>query len=420
MSSDNLKKNGEPSTSSQPLRTIPSESLPPSILDPIQTDYFETLDPALIKQELHDVLGVNGLPYWKAMNGYLLGQLGRAEVLDMIRDFLKGKDLTLHNRLLMSLLQSASDSSSLSPGALLRKRRRAGEQDGFDMDDTHIEPSTRVQTWLSGITARDRVRIRRTVLGQDKENGVNEDGDGDGASTNGISKNKRNPFSQAILPRLAPSQRLLPSSIQLYQRLSTLAQASGLTLAPEGEHDIGEFMAVSMDAHLSDVLHSLVHLTGRNTPGTIRLGRKRRRSHSSNEVTPEPFVDGYIPKPDLSSLQSLFTLAPGLHPQASPALYKLSSSLAESQKENQAGGVDGVYTGGKTARRTDGMKSPDRSFSGNTQDAKVAELAEKGLLKVDKAGRQSEAGEEGGKKAKKHTLHWLYEDPALILKDVMG
>lgn len=43
-----------------------------------------------IKQELHDVLGEAGLPYWKSLNAYLVGQLGRAELEDMVRGWLKG------------------------------------------------------------------------------------------------------------------------------------------------------------------------------------------------------------------------------------------------------------------------------------------------------------------------------------------
>lgn len=44
-----------------------------------------------IKQELHDTLGENGLPYWKALNGYLLGQIGKLEMEGMVKSWLKGK-----------------------------------------------------------------------------------------------------------------------------------------------------------------------------------------------------------------------------------------------------------------------------------------------------------------------------------------
>jgi transcriptional coactivator HFI1/ADA1 len=45
-------------------------------------------------------------------------------------------------------------------------------------------------------------------------------------------------------------------------------------------------------------------------------------------------------------------------------------------------------------------------------------LMEENLLKLDKAGKDGEG--EGGKKDKKHGLHWKYEDPAMILKDILG
>lgn len=44
-----------------------------------------------LKQDLHDALGEHGLAYWKALNGYLLGQVGRGEVVDLVRTWLKGK-----------------------------------------------------------------------------------------------------------------------------------------------------------------------------------------------------------------------------------------------------------------------------------------------------------------------------------------
>jgi hypothetical protein len=49
------------------------------------------VDLGAIKQDLHDALGENGLPYWKALNGYLLGQIGKSEMESMVKGWLKGK-----------------------------------------------------------------------------------------------------------------------------------------------------------------------------------------------------------------------------------------------------------------------------------------------------------------------------------------
>lgn len=58
---------------------------PPADLPP-----YERIDLDAIKQELHDALGENGLPYWKALNGFLLGQLRRDELVGMVHKWLKG------------------------------------------------------------------------------------------------------------------------------------------------------------------------------------------------------------------------------------------------------------------------------------------------------------------------------------------
>jgi transcriptional coactivator HFI1/ADA1 len=45
-----------------------------------------------IKQQLHDALGEDGLPYWKAVGAYLIGQIAKEELANMVRGWLKGKD----------------------------------------------------------------------------------------------------------------------------------------------------------------------------------------------------------------------------------------------------------------------------------------------------------------------------------------
>jgi len=60
--------------------TIRAEHLPP----------FQRTDINALKQELHDVLGDRGLPYWRALNGYLLGQIARDEIVSIVNRWLKG------------------------------------------------------------------------------------------------------------------------------------------------------------------------------------------------------------------------------------------------------------------------------------------------------------------------------------------
>ena len=60
---------------------------------------FRRVDIHAVKQELHDVLGEDGLPYWKALNGYLLGQVGRDELEIMVKGWLKGTKCELSDDL---------------------------------------------------------------------------------------------------------------------------------------------------------------------------------------------------------------------------------------------------------------------------------------------------------------------------------
>ena len=220
------------------------------------------------------------------------------------------------------------------------------------------------------------------------------------------------------MPPLAIPARHLPSSHHLSLHLSQLAKAHDLALAPEAASEIGEFMAVGIDAHLSDLLHGVVHLVGHERPGvdTVRIppGLKRepgdRMSIDGDDVKQE---EGELPAPDLETLQSLFTIAPGLHPQASPALYKLATSLTRAEAEH--------HSPLKVEREASLQTSPPPVQTGLSKMEAVSQrLLETGLLKIDKAGRQSEGAEGEGKKDRKHNLHWKYEDPAVILKDMLG
>jgi len=217
------------------------------------------------------------------------------------------------------------------------------------------------------------------------------------------------------MPSLAVSARQLPSSHQLSHRLSEVAKAYDLNLSPDAMNDIGEFMAVCVDAHLSELLHGVVHLTARERPGcdTIRVPKGIKPEPNDGMSIDGEHIkqeEGDLPKPNIDTFQSLFTIAPGLHPQASPAMFKLASSLTLAEAEYNSP-VNLERKPSITTVETNGMSKAE---------AVSAKLLENGLLKIDKAGRQSEGGDGDGKKDRKHNLHWKYEDPELILRDVLG
>lgn len=84
-----LQSQPHASTSSQPHMTTPASYHP--LPRPLPLPPLVRVDTQAIKQELHDALGENGLAYWKAVNGYLVGGLSRGELESMIRGWLKGE-----------------------------------------------------------------------------------------------------------------------------------------------------------------------------------------------------------------------------------------------------------------------------------------------------------------------------------------
>ncbi|ODN74236.1 hypothetical protein L198_08257 [Cryptococcus wingfieldii CBS 7118] len=376
-----------------------------------------------IKQELHDALGEEGLPYWKSLNAYLLGQLGRGELEGMVRGWLKGDGLHLHNKLLSSLLSNASISLGDS-GTVSASRKRKGlsvDHADYDTDDTIVEPKRRVEGWVMGLGKKERVRVKKALASGDAEKGP------DGKDAWESMEQKRwSPYSQnSLIAPLAVPKRQLPSSHQLSLRLSQYAKLHDVTVPPSSTDDIGEFLAVGMDAHMADILHSTVHLTARDRPGDTGI-RVPKGIGSRKEG--EPQDAGEVPAPDLDTFRTLFDIHPHLHSNLSPALHRLQTShtLAELEGANpllqpttrvpQWVPVPNAAPVAKLVPVAEGSKAVGRSPARSV--AVQNELLEKGLLKLDK-GREGD-GAEGGKKEKRHTLHWRYEDPALILGDILG
>jgi hypothetical protein len=78
---------------------------------------------------------------------------------------------------------AATPSLSAQSPALsnMRKRRRLCHDDAeFDTDETRIEPKARVHTWVMGLTGKERMRVRRAVIGREEEADGEEGEDGEG------------------------------------------------------------------------------------------------------------------------------------------------------------------------------------------------------------------------------------------------
>jgi transcriptional coactivator HFI1/ADA1 len=116
---------------------------------------------------------------------------------------------------------------------------------------------------------------------------------------------------------------------------------------------------------------------------------------------PSGYTESQLPKPDLGVMRDLLNLQPGLHPQNSAVLHKLATADMVEDEE------------------IDYKKIEKRKKGGEKRVGEITDkLVEGGLLKLDKAGKDGEG--EGGKKERKHGLHWKYEDPAMLLKDILG
>ena len=334
----------------------------------------------------------------------------------------------LHNRFLLALIYQAN-LPSFGPGSdSTRKRKRVTPEDAeFDINENAIVPKGRIQYWMMGIGGKERGRIRRAGRQQALEDA---DGDDDGARRVrawGVQPGQLSvPYLLSLtqadtclagttMPPLAASAKLLPASHQLSHRLSQLAKSYDLNLSPDALADIGEFMAVGMDAQLSDIFYSLLHLIARDRRGseTTKLNGHVNADEMDLDIKAES--DGEMLKPDLRTLRALFSMNPGLHPSTSPALYKLAGALLQAEDEYNSPAVKEER---KPSLSPDGTKDAGPESQKDRFETLTKRFVEEGLVKMDNPKKGEEDG--GGKKDRKHNLHWKYEDPALILKDVFG
>ena len=215
--------------------------------------------------------------------------------------------------------------------------------------------------------------------------------------------------------------RHLPSSNQLALRLSQIAQAYNIQTAPDALTSLGDFLGVGLDSHITDILHSMVEFTAKNRDSDDSLHIPTGMKHESLDqpngtVKSQPYDESDMPKPDISSIRSLFDIHPALHPPASAAVYKLNTGFMDVEVKSEKKPL--IISNGVGDIR---MNGADDGSPMSRVDAVQKELLANGLMRLDKTERQSEGpGEEGGKRRSKHTLHWKYEDPALLLKDVLG
>lgn len=238
------------------------------------------------------------------------------------------------------------------------------------------------------------------------------------------------------MPPLALSDRHLPSAQQLSLRLGALAKAYDLTLAPDATAELGEFLAVGMDSHLGDVIHDLVRLTGSDRRGvdTIRvptdnvLAKTPRAADGSPGAVVHVKEEAELAKLDVHALQYLFAMVPDSHQQSSPALYKLQAShIPQERIKTEPTSPAAKFhdqtpppiRNGEAAGSSVTQTSPNKPIIGlpgtSRAQARHERLTNMEMLKIDKGRDDGD-----GKKDRKHVLHWRYEDPAMIFKDLLG
>ncbi|KAL7410953.1 transcriptional regulator of RNA polII, SAGA, subunit-domain-containing protein [Mrakia frigida] len=289
---------------------------------------YVRIDTLKIKQQLHDVLGENGLPYWQALVSFLTGKIGREELDGLVDGWLGGTEkrlIPLHNHLLISLISNASNSLPTTPvpSSVPVSTKRARRPD----DPTPYGAKRRVLGWVLGMPKRERERVRTTQLlgggggGEDSDEEGEEGGqqreerrkggagwmggsemererpvlgpanrrDAVGTSTEGGSSTPHTPThgrqqEQNLPIRSALENRCLPSSEQIRDRMARIAAENGLDTAGPG---VGSLMGLAVETHLKTLISTHLHLHRSNLLSSPSIHPSTSSSSSSK---PKPKV----------------------------------------------------------------------------------------------------------------------------------
>ncbi|KAJ9119108.1 hypothetical protein QFC22_003599 [Naganishia vaughanmartiniae] len=271
-------------------------------------DIFYRVDTVAMKKQLLGAIGDDrAAEYWSSLALFLKGMLRREEFEALVQPVLNSfSKRQLHNQLLTAIMYNASSTlpiastptlptdptqtttdASQTPNSKFNTNplKRPLNDPGEPLDV--LEPKSRIRQWVLSLPRSERKRIK-ALQNIDGRYGLKDwcemsrgwQGRGRVRSTNTLQQNEA--LRQTGSP-LCMSTRAIPPINALGSRIDHMATLHGL---PDGvSEDLGTFMSVALDYHLSDMISSAIEL-------------KRRRQAEEATVNVSTVVAGEQPAVD--------------------------------------------------------------------------------------------------------------------------
>ncbi|KAJ9103231.1 hypothetical protein QFC21_002654 [Naganishia friedmannii] len=244
-------------------------------------DTFYRVDTVGLKKQLLGAIGdERASEYWQCLAQFLKGKLRKEEFDHLVQPVLNSySKRQLHNQLLTAIMYNASstlpiastptlptdpthitDAQQAIDGKITTNPLKRSHEDGESLDV--LEPKSRIRQWVLALPRSERKRIK-ALQNIDGRYGLKDwcemsrgwQGRGRVRSTNTLSQNAA--LQQTGSP-LCMSTRAIPPVNALGSRIGHMVNLHGLQ---DGvSEDLGTFMAVALDYHLSDMISSAIEL----------------------------------------------------------------------------------------------------------------------------------------------------------------
>ncbi|KAF8308221.1 hypothetical protein DL93DRAFT_2087244 [Clavulina sp. PMI_390] len=263
-----------------------------------------------VKAQLAQLLGSNGLPYWRALSDFLAGKTSRTEFEKDMRQWINTPELVqLHNSLLTAMLvtsqidnskDSTSPASSSQPSR--KKRRRVLP---------HQDPAPRLRRWIVGLKKAERDRIRTISSSASSSSGSPYIQDEIKLERPiALRREYQNPAGAMPHVPLSSQTRALPSTQNIGARISLIAAQHNMKI----NRAVPALASAAIEAFIKQLSMDALALTVSPLAVSNASSSNPLSTHLPSSATPTL---------SLSSFAALLTVVPSSLPHPSAAADKL-------------------------------------------------------------------------------------------------
>ncbi|KAJ9097421.1 hypothetical protein QFC19_006791 [Naganishia cerealis] len=254
-------------------------------------DPFYRVDTLALKKQLLGAIGEErATEYWQSLAQFLKGKLRKEEFENLVQPILNSHaKRQLHNQLITAIMYNAastlpiastptlptdpsqmSTSQGMDGQTIMNPLKRSlDDRDSLDV----LEPKSRIRQWVLSLPRSERKRIKALQNIEGRYGSKDWCEMSRGWQGRGRVRSTSTPSQNEILQQtgspLCMSTRSVPPASALGSRIDNMANLYGLQDGVSEE--LGTFMSVALDYHLSDMITSAIELKRRRRAESVTV-----------------------------------------------------------------------------------------------------------------------------------------------------